>query len=407
MSRSIAVAVAGLLLLTATAHGSHVRLRSAASLEAVVTGSATGPIVRLQWRDRARGETRWEVLRRPKRTILKANRRRFTDRRVRAGKVYRYLVRPCRRARCAKAASVRVRVGMRDAPPTGAPYAGSPRIGGCPVFPKNNPWNSDISGFPVHPMSDAYVGSFGSLTLWPDFGSGVYGDFGMPYGTVPLDQPLVPIRFQTAESDPGPYPIPPNARVEAAAQPDGDHHVVILRLGDCHLFELYDAKKQPDNGWSAYSAAKFDLRSNALRSDGHTSADAAGLPILPGLARLDEVQAGAIQHALRITIPRTQNAYIHPATHAASSSTNPALPPMGLRLRLRSTYDISALYGQARVIARALQVYGALVADNTSGSRVFISGTPDPGWNDNDLNQLKRIPASALEAVETGPLHPG
>jgi hypothetical protein len=403
--------VTGLLLLTPAANGRPVRLRSA-SLDAVAVRSPGGPVVRLHWRDRAGAETRWEVLRRPGGTVLNANRWRFTDRTVRAGKTYRYLVRPCRNTRCARAASVRVRVGARPAgaravssspPPTPVTYAGSPTIGGCPVFPNDNPWNTDISGFPVDPTSDAYVGSFGSVTLWPDFGSGAYGDFGMPYGTVPLDQPLVPIAYRAAGSDPGPYPIPPDALVE----PGVDHHVLILRRGDCKLFELYDANKQPDNGWSVYSAATFDLRSNALRPDGYTSADAAGLPILPGLARLDEVQTGAIGHALRVTIPRTQNAYIHPATHAASSSTDPALPPMGLRLRLKSTYDISALYGQARVIARALQVYGALVADNTGGSKVFISGAPDPGWDDRDLNQLKRIPASALEAVVTGPIHQG
>ena len=215
----------------------------------------------------------------------------------------------------------------------------------------------------------------------------------------------MPITFHVspkiaAESDPGPYPIPPTRRVEGG----GDHHVLILRQGDCRLFELYDATKQPDDGWSVYSAATFDLRSNALRHDGYTSADAAGLPMLPGLAGVDEVRAGAIGHALRIAIPRTQNAYIHPATHAASASTIPALPPMGLRLRLKAGYDISGLHGQARVIARALQVYGALVADNSGGSKVFISGTPDPGWDDDDLDQLKAIPASALEAVVTGPV---
>jgi hypothetical protein len=205
------------------------------------------------------------------------------------------------------------------------------------------------------------------------------------------------------ESDPGPYPIPPSARVEGGS----DHHVLIVRQGDCQLFELFAAAKQPDNSWNAYSAARFDLRSDALRPDGWTSADAAGLPMFPGLARVDEVRAGAIDHALRVAIPRTQNAYIHPATHAASSSTDPSLPPMGLRLRLKASYDISALHGQARVIARALQVYGAFVADNSGGQRVFVSGTPDPGWDDEDLDQLKRIPASALEVVAGGPIHPG
>jgi hypothetical protein len=422
--RPLALALAGLLLVTATAQGRQVRLRAAASLHAASARSAKGPIVRLSWRDRARGESRWEVWRGGRRrAVLKANTTRWTDRHVRVGTRYAYRVRPCRRSRCARSRTVRIRVrgangtsgpgGLGGAPGTGTPaadpFAGSPTIGGCPVFPKDNPWNTDVSGYPVdRPRSDAYIGSLGSITLWPDFGSGRYGDFGIPYGVVAPDQPLVPISFHVspqiaAESDPGPYPIPPTARVEGG----GDHHVLILRQGDCRLFELYDATKQPDNSWSVYSAATFDLRSNALRHDGYTSADAAGLPMLPGLARVDEVRAGAIDHALRIAIPSTQNAYIHPATHAASSSTNPALPPMGLRVRLKATYDISALHGQARVIARALQVYGALVADNSGGARVFISGTPDPGWDDDDLDQLKGIPASALEAVVTGPVHPG
>jgi hypothetical protein len=424
--RPLALALTALLVVAATAHGREVRLRAAASLHAASARSATGPIVRLRWRDRAVGESRWEVWRGGRRrAVLKANAKRFTDRRVRVGTRYAYRVRPCRRSRCAKSAIVRIKVrGAAGGPAPGAggagtgtgtgtqggdPFAGSPTIGGCPIFPKDNPWNTDVSGYPVdRAQSDAYIGSLGSITLWPDFGSGQYGDFGIPYGVVPQSQPLVPISFHVsqeiaAESDPGPYPIPPTARVEGG----GDHHVLILRQGDCRLFELYDATKQPDASWSVYSAATFDLRSNALRHDGYTSADAAGLPMLPGLARLDEVRAGAIDHALRIAIPNTQNAYIHPATHAASSSTNPALPPMGLRVRLKPGYDISGLHGQARVIARALQVYGALVADNSGGSRVFISGTPDPGWDDDDLDQLKAIPASALEAVVTGPVHPG
>jgi hypothetical protein len=424
--RPLALALTGLLLVTASAYGREVRLRPAASLHAANATSSKGPIVRLRWRDRARGETRWEVWRGGRRRgVLKANSKRWTDRRVRMGTTYAYRVRPCRRLRCARSVRVRIKVrgaagspapgpgsgggGSGTGTPGADPFAGSPTLGGCPVFPKDNPWNTDVSGYPVdRPQSDAYIGSLGSITLWPDFGSGRSGDFGIPYGVVAQNQPLVPIVFHVSpqiasESDPGPYPIPPTARVEGG----GDHHVLILRQGDCRLFELYDADRQPDNSWSVYSAATFDLRSNALRHDGYTSADAAGLPMLPGLARLDEVQSGAINHALRIAIPSTQNAYIHPATHAASSSTSPGLPPTGLRVRLKPGYDVSGLRGQARVIARTLQVYGALVADNSGGSKVFISGTPDPGWDDDDLDQLKTIPASALEAVVTGPVHPG
>jgi hypothetical protein len=418
-SRTLALAVIGLAIVASTADARQIRLRAAGSLRATAARSAGKPVVRLHWRDRARGETRWEVFRGGKRRArLKANRKSYTDRTVRAGSTYTYRVRPCRRKRCAKAVKVRVAVRKSlGAPGGGSPpsaigtdaFAGSPMVGGCPVFPKSNPWNTDISGYPVdRAQSDAYIGSLGAITLWPDFGSGAYGDYGIPFGVVPPTQPLVAITFHVspeiaAESDPGPYPIPPGARVEGG----GDHHVLIVRGGDCKLFELYDASKQPDDGWSVYSAATFDLRSNTLRHDGYTSADAAGLPILPGLARVDEVQAGAINHALRVAIPQTQKAYIHPATHAASSSTNSALPPMGLRLRLKAGYDISGLHGQARVIARALQVYGALVADNSGGSKVFISGTPDAGWSDDDLDQLKGIPASALEAVVTGAVQPG
>jgi hypothetical protein len=437
MARPLMAALAGLLLLVPGAAGAaRPHLRAAAGLKASELTSAKGPAVRLRWRDRARGETRWEVRRGLKRTILRAGTTSYTDRRVAAGKTYTYRVRPCRRHRCAAFARVTATVPKTaaglppaaGAPPTpappggspgtpagtpgGDPFAGSPTVAGCPVFPKDNPWNTDVSAATVdRAKSDAYISSLAGLTLWPDFGSGQYGDYGIPYQTVPGDQPLVPITFHVspaiaAESDPGPYPIPPGARVEGAAGP-GDHHVLVVRRSDCRLFELYDADKQPDNSWSVYSAATFDLRSDALRHDTYTSADAAGLPIFPGLARVDEVQAGAINHALRIAIPHTQNGFIHPATHAASSSSDPALPPMGLRLRLKSSFNVAALHGQARVIAQALQTYGALVADNSGGNKVFISGTPDAGWNDDDLDQLKSIPASAHEAVVTGPVIKG
>jgi hypothetical protein len=277
------------------------------------------------------------------------------------------------------------------------PIAGSPMIGGCPVFPKDNPWNTDVSQAPVDTSHD-YIGSLGSMTLWPDFGG--QGAYGIPYVSVPLHQPLVPISFdEPGESDPGPYPTPLDAPVEAG----GDRHVIALRQGDCKLFELYAAVRQ-GGGWHAYSGAAWDLRSNALRPERWTSADAAGLPMLPGLARRDEADSGVIRHALRITVPTTQRAYIHPATHWASSNTDPDEPPMGLRLRLKASYDISGLRGQARVVAQALKTYGALVADNAGSPRVYVSGEVDMGWDDDDLNGLKTIPASALEAVQTGPV---
>ncbi len=182
----------------------------------------------------------------------------------------------------------------------------------------------------------------------------------------------------------------------------GDRHVLVVRQGDCNLFELYAAEKQ-GAGWHAYSGARWNLNSNALRPERWTSADAAGLPIVPGLVRRDEI-AGGIKHALRITVPTTQKAYIHPATHWASSNTNRNQPPMGLRVRLKASYDISKLKPQAKAVAQALKTYGALVADNAGSKRVYISGAVDLGWNDDDLAGLKKIPASALEAVVTNPV---
>jgi hypothetical protein len=282
------------------------------------------------------------------------------------------------------------------APPPPVPTT-SPAIGDCPMFPPDNPWNTDISTAPVDTSHD-YIGSLGSMVLWPDFGGD--GAYGIPYVTVPFSQPLVPISFDVAdESDPGPYPTPLDAPVEGGS----DRHVLTLRQGDCKLFELYAAERQ-GSGWHAYSGAVWDLHSNALRPERWTSADAAGLPILPGLARRDEADSGVIRHALRITVPTTQKAYIHPATHWASSNTDADQPPMGLRVRLKASYDISGLRGQARVVAQALKTYGALVADNSGSPRVYISGAVDRGWNDEDLNGIKRIPASALEAVVTNPV---
>ena len=281
-------------------------------------------------------------------------------------------------------------------PPADA-FAGSPVIGGCPILPKRSPWNTDISQAPVDTSHD-YIGSLGSMTLWPDFGW--YGEYGIPYVSVPFSQPLVPVSFEVAdESDPGPYPVPLDAPVEGG----GDRHVLSLRQGECKLFELYAASRD-GSGWHAYSGAVWDLKSNALRPERWTSADAAGLPMLPGLARRDEADAGAINHALRITVPTTQKAYIHPATHWASSNTDPDQPPMGLRLRLKASYDISGLRGQAKAVAQALKTYGALVADNAGSPRGYISGAVARGWNDDDLNAIKQIPASALEAVQTGPV---
>jgi hypothetical protein len=269
----------------------------------------------------------------------------------------------------------------------------------CPVFPASNPINRDISHVPVDPSSAAYIASIGAdLHLHPDFGTNP--GYGIPYAVVGPRQPRVPIAFTAygSESDPGPYPIPPGAPVEGAGEL-GDRHVLILQRGTCRLYELYDARRA-GAGWEAGSGAVFDLRSNALRPNGWTSADAAGLPIFPLLVRYDEVRTGRIAHALRVTVPRTQAGFIHPATHYASASSDPGLPPMGLRLRLRGDFDLSPYHGQALVILRALKRYGLIVADN--GSSWYITGAPDPRWNDEDLDQLKRVPGSAFEAVRTG-----
>lgn len=272
-----------------------------------------------------------------------------------------------------------------------------PQVGDCPVFPADNAWNTDISSYPVHPMSDVYIASIsadGDEYLHADFGGG--GEYGIPYVVVGDDQPDVPITFTAYgdESDPGPYPVPPDAPIENG----GDRHVIVVDEGDCKLYELYEAEYNGE-GWNASSGAVFDLTSNELRPDGWTSADAAGLPIFAGLVRYDEVETGAINHALRFTASQTQRAYIYPATHFASDSDDPALPPMGLRLRLRADYDLSGFTGQALVVLEALQTYGMILADN--GTSWYITGASDPRWDDDDLNQLKDVPGSAFEAVMT------
>ncbi|MGH9132915.1 MAG: hypothetical protein ACRDZZ_03200 [Ilumatobacteraceae bacterium] len=278
-----------------------------------------------------------------------------------------------------------------------------PSLGGCSVFPADNAWNQDVSELPLHPRSSSIIARIqgdGGDYLHPDFGENP--DYGIPYVVVPAAQPLVPITYTDYgdESDPGPFPIPLDAPVEGGGA-GGDRHVLVLRQGTCDLFELYVGRRN-GAGWDAASGARFDLTSNALRPLGWTSADAAGLPILPGLVRYDEVAAGSIRHAIRVTFSETQRGYILPATHFASASTDPDRPPMGMRLRLSASYDVSQLTGQARVIAAAMQQYGLIVADN--GSNWFFQGAPSPGWDDDDLNQLKQIPGTAFEVVDTGPV---
>jgi hypothetical protein len=269
----------------------------------------------------------------------------------------------------------------------------------CRIFPASNPLNQEIQHAPVNPRSAEYIAAIGAnLHLHPDFGTNP--SYGIPYTVVGATQPKVPIHFTAygSESNPGPYPIPPDAPVEGAGE-EGDRHVLVLQEEVCKLYELYDAHRA-GAGWDAASGAVFNLRSNALRPNGWTSADAAGLPIFPLLVRYDEVHAGRIDHALRVTVPSTQAGFIHPATHYASSSDAPSLPPMGLRLRLKASFDLSSYHGESLVILRALKRYGLIVADN--GSSWYITGAPDPRWNNDDLEQIKRVPGFDFEAVQSG-----
>ena len=271
----------------------------------------------------------------------------------------------------------------------------------CSIFPADNPWNTDITPYPVHSNSDAYIDSIGrNETLHAEFGTVWEGDpIGIPYVIVSGDQPTVLVTFEYAdESDAGPYPIPPDAPIEAGS----DRHVLVIDDDNCLLYETFDS--HPLNGgesWTTGSGAIFDLSSNKLRQDYWTSADAAGLPIFPGLVRYDEVmEKREINHALRFTVERTQAGFIHPATHFASESTDPNLPPMGLRLRMKAPYDCSAYSDEVQVICDCLKTYGMFVADN--GGPWFITGAPDSRWNDENLAELRQIPGDAFEVVDTG-----
>jgi hypothetical protein len=290
-------------------------------------------------------------------------------------------------------------------PPGGTTTSTSPTVGGCSVLPSDNPWNQDVSSLAVRSDSATFIANIsrtGQTSLHPDFGGG--GAYGIPFMVVPSTETKRRINYTAygSESDPGPFPIPPNAPVEGGSSSTGDRHVIVVQQGTCHLYELGRAFWMTDH-WDADVGVNWDLSSNALRPYYWTSADAAGLPILPGLVRYDEVASGEVKHALRFTVPATQRAFILPATHYASTSTNAALPPMGLRLRLKASFDLSHFDGQSLVILRALKKYGMIVADN--GSSWYVTGAADPRWDDTDLNQLKTVPGTAFEAVNTGPLH--
>jgi hypothetical protein len=279
-------------------------------------------------------------------------------------------------------------------------------IGGCPLFPSNNIWNHDISTLPVHHNSANFINSIGITGhVHADFGAGLWagGPIGIPYIVVPGSQPKVPVSFTYAsESDRGPYPIPANAPIEGGPQSSGDRHVIVVESGTCNLYEMYAGYPQQNGSWKAGSGAVWNLNSNALRPSTWTSADAAGLPILPGLARYDEVASGVITHALRFTVSRSQSAFLWPARHSAALGTNPNLPPMGLRLRLKASFNISSFSPQNRVILTALKRYGMIVADN--GSSWYISGAPDNRWNNDDLHALGSIAGSDFEVVDESSL---
>jgi hypothetical protein len=274
------------------------------------------------------------------------------------------------------------------------------------VFPGDNPWNEDISALAVDPNSANLIASIGLNTgLHPDFGTVWAGaPNGIPYTVVSGTQPKVSINFTAygSESDPGPYPVPPDAPIEGGPNGTGDRHVIVIDRDNWKLYELYSAYPVSGNtSWRAAGGAVFDLNSNALRPAGWTSADAAGLPIFPGLVRYDEVfEQGVITHALRFTAQSTRRGYVYPARHFASSNINPNLPPMGMRVRLKASFNISGFSPAMQVILKALKKYGMMLADN--GSNWYISGAPDPRWNDDELNTLKAIKGSDFEVVQMG-----
>ena len=280
-----------------------------------------------------------------------------------------------------------------------------PTIGNCTVLPADNIWNTPIDQLPLDANSATYVATIGAgTTLHADFGAGLYGGgpIGIPFITVPGTQTKYPATFQYAdESDPGPYAVPLNAPIEGGSQSTGDRHAIAVDVDQCILYELYYAFPQTSS-WNAGSGAIFNLLSNALRPAGWTSADAAGLPIMPGLVRYDEVASGEIRHAIRLTVPQTRHAYIWPARHYASSLTDPKYPPMGQHFRLKANFDISSFSAEDQVVLRAMKKYGMMIADN--GSAWFISGAPDDRWNNTNLGDLRRVVGSDFEAVDVSSL---
>jgi len=267
----------------------------------------------------------------------------------------------------------------------------APTIAGCPIFPASNPWNQRVDKLPVAPSSAAMIRSIGlDAPVHADFGSGLWDGqpIGIPYNVVSSAQTKVHVRFEYAdESDKGPYPIPAHPKIEGGS----DHHILLVDRTSCRLYELGGAQRSA-SGWTAWAGAIWNLRSNALRPSTWTSADAAGLPILPGLARF-----GDLDHALRFTAERTRRAYIYPARHYASDSSDASLPPMGLRVRLKASFDTHGFPPQARAVLETLKRYGMILADN--GSNWYVTGAPDPRWSNDDLHSLGRVHGSDFEVV--------
>lgn len=287
----------------------------------------------------------------------------------------------------------------------GLAVAQPPTVGNCTVFPADNIWNTRIDQLPVHPSSSTWVNTIGTTAhLHPDFGSGLYqgAPIGIPFVTVPGTQTKYPATFTyQSESDPGPYAIPLNAPIEGGSSSTGDRHAISVDTDNCILYEIYAAYPQSAS-WQGGSGAIFNLKSDALRPSTWTSADAAGLPIFAGLVRYDEIVAGQIHHAIRFTVPQTQDTFVWPARHEASSKTSASYPPMGARFRLKASFDISGYSAINQIILTALKQYGMMLADN--GSSWYISGAPDDRWNNDDLHVLNNIAGSNFEAVDVSPL---
>jgi hypothetical protein len=285
------------------------------------------------------------------------------------------------------------------APAAAAPVP-LPAAPDCPLFPETNVWNRPVGKLPLRSNSRKVVRAIGArLPVHADFGSGLYQGvpIGIPITVVDSSQATSTVNFHyDEESDAGPYPIPNDVNIEGGGDSDGDRHAIIVDSDSCTLYELFALYPSP---WSAGSGAIWSLTSNALRPRGWTSADAAGLPILPGLVRYEEVAAGHIDHAIRFTVSRSKRDYVYPARHFASSLTSKSLPPMGLRLRLRANYPVSGFPHQARVVLKALKRYGMIVADN--GSSWYLTGAPDPGWNNDQLHTLGQVKGSDFRVVDT------